>query len=396
MALMGVDAALAAMTRAVAPLASERVPLEACAGRVLASDVVARISQPPFDASAMDGWAVRAADGLGVRAIIGESAAGAPFRGMLQAGEAVRIFTGAAVPEGADHVVMQEDATRDGDSLAIAELAKANVRKAGIDFSEGGTLLASGQRLTGARPALIAAAGHGQVRVRHRPRIGLVPTGNELLPPGSDARPGAIYESVSHGLAALIGAWGGVAEARPAVPDRPDAITDAVAAAQRKSDLVVMIGGASVGDHDHARGVAAGGAMLVEKVAIRPGKPTWFATTPGGPILGLPGNPASALVCARLFLLPLIEALLGLIEAERANAFTVRLAHALPANGPRCHLRRAILAPDATGQFTATSQFDTDSSLLSPFASANGLIIQQPDTPALDAGAPIAGLIMVP
>jgi molybdopterin molybdotransferase len=396
MGLMSVEDARAAMVGAVRAGPGEMVALARCAGRVLDADVIARVSQPPFDASAMDGWAVRAADGLAPRTIVGESAAGRPFAGTVGPGQAVRIFTGAALPDGADHVVMQEDATRDGMVLRVADLGKPDIRRAGLDFAAGATLLRAGQALTGARPALLAAAGLAEARVRRKPRVALVPTGDELLPPGDDPRPGAIFESVGHGLSALVAAWGGEPILEPVAPDRPGAVAHALKAARSGADLIVLIGGASVGDHDHAREAASGGEVLVEKVAVRPGKPTWFALTPEGPILGLPGNPASALVCARLFLAPLIEGFLGLATEERAAPFAVRLGHDLPANGARAHVRRAIVAPDATGALVATSRFDDDSSLLTPFATANALLVAPPDAPPLATGAVASALWMAP
>jgi molybdopterin molybdotransferase len=396
MAMLTIDAARAAMVGAVGVLASETARLENCPGRVLAEDVIARTDQPPFNAAAMDGWAVRAADGLAPRRIIGESAAGRPFGGVVGAGEALRIFTGAAIPEGADHVVMQEDAVLAGETVNFNELGKANLRPRGKDHRAGQALLCAGQRLAGARLAVAAEAGHDPLQVVRRPRIALLPTGDELLAPGGPLpHSGAIFESVSFGLCGLIRAWGAEPVCAPVAADRPDAIARALNAARTNADLVVMIGGASVGDHDHARS-ATTAPLLVEKIALRPGKPTWFAQDPQGPILGLPGNPASALVCARLFLLPLIEELLGVVEVERAAPFMTRLAHDLPENGDRAHVRRACIAPDANGQFVATSTFDQDSSHLSPFATANALLIQQPNTPALATGEPIEAIWLTP
>lgn len=394
--MLTIDAARAAMVGAVRALARETARLEDCAGRVLAQDVIARTDQPPFDAAAMDGWALRAADGLAPRRVIGESAAGRPFGGVVGPGEALRIFTGAAIPEGADHVAMQENALLAGETVNFNDLGKANLRPRGKDHRAGQALLCAGQRLDGARLALAAAAGHDPLQVVRRPRVALLPTGDELLAPGGPLpHSGAIFESVSFGLCGLIRAWGAEPVRAPVAADRPGAIARALDAARTNADLVVMIGGASVGDYDHARS-ATTAPLLVEKIAVRPGKPTWFARDPQGPILGLPGNPASALVCARLFLLPLIEAMLGLGEAERAGPFMARLAHDLPANGDRAHVRRARIAPDACGHLVAQSRFDQDSSLLTPFSDANALLLQQPNTAAIAAGEPIEALWLTP
>lgn len=395
MALMGIEEARAAMLGAVAPLEAETVTLGEACGRVLAADVIARTDQPPFDASAMDGWAVRAEDGTTARTIIGESAAGRPFAGRVGPGQTVRIFTGAAMPDGTDHVVLQEDARRHGSTLAFDALGKGHVRPRGLDHVGGKAVLTRGQRLGGARLALVAAAGVDPVHVIKAPRIALIATGDELTAPAGVPGPGGIFESVSHGLAGLVTAWGGTPVRIAATSDTPAAISAAIVEAQATSDLVVIIGGASVGDHDHARG-AAGGRLVVEKVAVRPGKPTWFALNDAGSVLGLPGNPASALVCARLFLLPLIEAMAGVAKSERAGPVAARLGHGLPANGPRAHVRRAIVEPDANGTLIATSLFDQDSSLLSPFATANALIVQAPDTQGMAAGATVAAHWMTP
>ncbi|MEO7027563.1 MAG: molybdopterin molybdotransferase MoeA, partial [Caulobacteraceae bacterium] len=300
MKLLAVDEARARMLAAVSPLGVERVVLDDALGRVLAADVLAGRDQPPFFASAMDGWAVRAAAGAGPRRIIGESAAGRGFAGELAPGDAVRIFTGAALPAGADAVVIQEDARHEGDRVWVPEaLAGRHARPPGQDFRAGERLLAAGERLDPWRLALAAAAGAGTLLVRRRPRVAVLTTGYELADPGATPGPFQIFDSGSTALTALARSWGAEASALSRAGDDIAAIAGAVGGA--RCDLLVVVGGASVGDHDLVKPALAGLglALRVESVAVRPGKPTWFGTLADGRrVLGLPGNPASALVCA--------------------------------------------------------------------------------------------------
>ncbi len=373
MRLLSVDDARARMLAEIAPLGVEAVALADAAGRVLAEDVAARRDQPPFRASAMDGWAVRTADGAAALRIVGESAAGHGYAGALGAGEAVRIFTGAAVPEGCDAVVIQEDAQRDGQTVRVPDAAPgANIRPAGGDFRAGERLLAAGQRLDPWRISLAAAAGRAEVRVHRRPRIALLATGEEFVEAPGAPGPFQIYNSGGPALSALMAGWGAeVTRPRP-VRDELDAVVEALRAAD--ADLIVTVGGASVGDHDlvRAAGQALGLSMRVESVAVRPGKPTFFGVLADGRrMLGLPGNPASAFVCAELFLRPIIAACQG--APADLPIIAARLAGALPANGGREHWMRARLAY-AGGAVTARPYGDQDSSLVSVFAVSDALL----------------------
>lgn len=386
---LSVAEARARMLADATRLGVEEVELSRSLGRVLAAPIVADRDQPPFDASAMDGWAVRRADlAPGARfRVAGESAAGRAHARPVQAGQAVRIFTGAPVPPGADLVVIQENATRQGDAVGFQidrEPPPSNIRPAGGDFHAGDVLLMAGTRLDAWTLALAAAAGWATLDVARRPRVAILATGDELVPPGHVPAPDQIFESGSFALAALVQAWGGEATRLKAQADDLAAIAAAVKAAQ--ADLVVTVGGASVGDHDLVKPALAtlGLSLRVETVAVRPGKPTWFGTLGDGRrVLGLPGNPASALVCAELFLRPLLAALAGADPALPMSAGA--LTHPLPANGPREHWLRAARAVDAEGRVTVTPFPDQDSSLIGVFSRADCLV-------ARPAGAAAAGV----
>lgn len=382
--------ARARMLADAAPLGVEEVDLARSIGRVLAAPVVADRDQPPFDASAMDGWAVRRADlapGNRFR-VTGESAAGRAHLRLVEAGQAVRIFTGAAVPPGADLVVIQENATRDGDGVIFQidrEPPPSNIRPAGGDFRAGDVLLAAGTRVDAWTLALAAAAGWPRLDVARRPRVAILATGDEIVPPGHVPAPDQIFESGSFALAALVQAWGGEAVRLKAQADDLTAIAAAVKDAQ--ADLIVTVGGASVGDHDLVKPAleTLGLALRVETIAVRPGKPTWFGTLGDGRrVLGLPGNPASALVCAELFLRPLLAALTGADPALPVTAGV--LAQALPANGPREHWMRAARAVDALGRVMVTPFPDQDSSLVGVFSRADCLVIRPAGAAAAAAG----------
>lgn len=385
MKLLAVDDARARMLAAVAPLPAEQVGLPAAAGRVLAEDVTAVRDQPPFAASAMDGWAVRSADAPGVLRIVGESAAGHGHAGEVGPGAAVRIFTGAALPAGCDAMVIQEDAVRDGDHVRVPAVAAGHyIRPAGGDFQAGAVLLERGVRLDPWRLSLAAAAGRAELAVARRPRVALFSTGEEIVEAPATPGPFQIYDSASRALAALIEGWGGEVRRTRPVRDDLEATVEALRAAE--GDLVVTIGGASVGDHDLVR--AAAGAlgldMRVASVAVRPGKPTFFGVLGDGRrMLGLPGNPASAMVCAELFLRPILAAFQG--AAPGPELTTARLAAPLPANGPREHWMRAKLSV-ADGVLTARPFRDQDSSLVSVFAVADALLRRSPDAPAAGEG----------
>lgn len=381
---LSVEDARARMLARVAPLPAETVAVTDADGRVLAETITAIRDQPPFDASAMDGWAVRRADvGCAVSlAIVGESAAGRGYAPLLRAGEAVRIFTGAPVPAGADLVVIQEDAQRDGDHVRMGPAGDSgrNIRPRGGDFRAGATLLEAGARLDPWRLSLAAAAGRAEVRVAGRPRVAVLATGEELAPPGGDAGPSQIYESGSAGLLPMIRRWGGLPTRLAPAGDTLDAIVAAVR--DIDAEVIVTVGGASVGDYDLVKPALAtlGLDLDVETVNVRPGKPTWFGRLADGRlVLGLPGNPASAFVCAELFLRPLVLALQGAARPHRMDA--ERLAVDLPANGPREHWMRARLGPEGVTPFP-----DQDSSLVTVFAAADALLRRPAGATAATAG----------
>ena len=395
--MLSVDAARVAMLEAARPLPAETVKLEDALGRVLAAPVVGTRDHPPFPSSAMDGYAVRSADTPGRLKIIGEAAAGHGFKGPCESGTAVRIATGAAVPEGADTVVIQEDATRVGDRIDLpAAKRDKHIRPRGVDFTAGTELLPSGRKLDAMALALAAASGAATLSVVRRPRIAILNSGDELAAPGSAPGPFQIFESGNYGIAGLIRTWGGVPLPLGLLADDEEAIARAADRGLAESDLLVMVGGASVGDHDFARPALErlGLTLICDKVSVRPGKPTWFGTTPRGFVLGLPGNPASALVCSHLFLRPLIEAMLGRDPLACVAPTPARLAQALLANGKREQYLRAHCAVNDNGQLTARAFGDQDSSLLSIFATANALIRQMPDTPALAEGSRVDVLLM--
>jgi molybdopterin molybdotransferase len=390
MNLPTVEAARAVMLAAVSPLPPVSVPLGEADGRWLAEPVRAMRDQPPFDASAMDGWAVRAADvvsGAQLR-IVGESAAGGQENLAVGPGKAVRIFTGAALPAGADHVVIQEQARREGDEV-ILEAARgpaSYVRPRGGDFRKGQILLEAGSRLNPWRLAMAASAGRGALVCGGRPRVTILPNGDELVEPGEVAGAHQIYNAGTPALAAFIGRQGGAAKAlRPARDDEEDILSLVESAT---FDLLVAIGGASVGDHDRVKPAlrSMGATLHVEGCAVRPGKPVWFATLPDRrPVLGLPGNPASALVCAELFLGPLLAVLQG--GASEVGFETVVLSGPLPSNGPRDHYMRARMEAAIDGTRRVTPFPDQDSSLVSVMANADVLVRRPPLAPASPAGA---------
>jgi molybdopterin molybdotransferase len=383
------------MLSGAARLGVESVALAEAVGRVLAAPIVADRDQPPCDASAMDGWAVRRADlSPGARfRIVGESAAGRAYRRPVETGQAVRIFTGAPVPPGADLVVIQENAERDGDTVGFTidrDPPPGNIRPAGGDFRSGDILLAQGARIDAWRLALAAAAGRARLDVARRPRVAILATGDELVPPGAAPAPDQIFESGSFSLAALVAAWGGEAVKLKAQADDLAAIARAVDEAE--ADLIVTVGGASVGDHDLVKPAlqTLGLDLRVQTVAVRPGKPTWFGVLPPTTtrdrrrVLGLPGNPASALVCAELFLRPLLAALTGAdpVLATSAGVLTVPL----PATGPREHWMRAARVLDAEGRVQVTPFPDQDSSLIGVFSGADCLVVRPAGASAAAAG----------
>ena len=392
MALLSVEEALRRILDGVVPTEAEPVAIEQAHNRVLAEPLRARVTQPPFNASAMDGYAVRAADMARLPTtltVIGEAAAGHPFSGSVGQGQAVRIFTGAPVPEGADAIVIQENTDRDGAKVAVREgtVETGHIRTKGFDFREGDTLLAAGRRLGPREISLAAAMGHGQVAVRRRPTVAILSTGDELVPPGSRLGPGQITASNHLGVAALAQSAGAAPQQLGIVRDtRAD--LDAHFARAHGADVIVTSGGASVGDHDLVGPVLQERGMTLDfwKIAMRPGKPLMFGRLGQSRVLGLPGNPVSSLICARLFLLPLIRALLGQ-PADAEIPAQARLSVALEANGPRAHYMRAVSSPGPDGLTLVAPVRSQDSSLLVPLAEADCLLIRAPGAPAAPAGA---------
>ncbi len=389
--MISVEAARARILALMAPTGAEIVPLAAAAGRVLAEPVVARLTQPPHDVSAMDGFALRAADGVaGMRLrVIGAAPAGHPFAGTVGPGEAVRLFTGSVVPAGADAIVIQEDTEHDDASVTLREAARPgrHIRRAGQDFAAGETLLAAG-RVLGARDiGLAAAANHPWLAVRRRPVVAVLATGDEIAMPGEPIPPGGIVSSNSHALAAYIRAAGGEAVILPVAPDDRAAIGAAAAAAAR-ADLLVTTGGASVGAHDLVQAGLAERGLDVDfwKIAMRPGKPLMAGMLGGVPVLGLPGNPVSALVCAVLFLGPAIARLTGRPD-EAPPTEPARCTVALAANDHRADHLRATLARDEAGGWSVTPFPVQDSAMLSRLAQADALLLRAPDAPAEPEGA---------
>jgi molybdopterin molybdotransferase len=367
------------------PTGAETIGLGLTANRVLAETVTASRDQPPFAASAMDGWAV---NGSGeVFEIVGESAAGHGYAAPLLPGQAVRIFTGAPVPQGATRVVIQEDAVRDGDRVQTPEADDGgdHIRPSGGDFQRGDVLLDAGAWLDPWRIGLAAAAGRATLSVACRPKVAVLSTGEEIVPVGATPGPDQIFNSGTPSLTALIESWGGQVIALAPAGDNLEAIAEAVSHAG--GDLVVTLGGASVGDYDLVKPALAelGLVLAVESIRIRPGKPTWFGRlTDGRRVLGLPGNPASAMVCAELFLKPLLMAMQG---ADPTMAITTaRLAAPMAANGGREHWARARLS-NVDGLLLAQAMSDQDSSLVTVFAAADALIRRPIDAPAAEAGS---------
>jgi molybdopterin molybdotransferase len=366
------------------PLGTEEVALADAAGRVLAADMVAARAQPPFAASAMDGYAVRRADiapGAAFR-VIGEAPAGRAFAGTVGPGEAVRIFTGAPVPDGADFVVIQEDTaqTSDGFHLSGDPGENDSIRPAGGDFAPGDRVAAP-RRLAPADLALAAAMNLPRLTVRRRPEVALIATGNELVMPGEAPRPDQIVASNAFGLKALFEAEGASARLLPIARDTHESLRAAFALAAG-ADLIVTIGGASVGDHDLVAPVARdlGMTMSFHKVAMRPGKPLMSGRLGGSCVVGLPGNPVSAMVCGQIFVQPMLRVMLGFPPAPTPRT-PMPLAAPLGANGPREHYMRARLSADGVTAFDRQ-----DSSLLGVLSSATALIVRPPHDPPRETG----------
>ena len=351
---------------------TQTVALSEAMGRILAQPITAGLTQPPLAASAMDGYAVKLADvsksGAALH-VIGEAPAGTPFTDQITTGQAVRIFTGGAIPKGTDTVIIQENVTRAGETITVNEPQSEprHIRKAGIDFTKGEILIPAGTRIGPAETLVAAAANHAQVTVQKRLKVAILSNGDELCEVGDTPKAGQIISSNPHGLAALITAWGGEPHILPTARDSIESIMSSLALAS-DADIIVPVGGASVGDHDYMRAAftEAGLEMVFEKIAVRPGKPTWCGAIGSQTVLGLPGNPASAIVCAHIFLQPLLQT----VQPPAA----AKLKNPLPKNGPRESYLRAVASLDAQGQLWVEALPKQDSGLMTPFLKANALL----------------------
>lgn len=387
--MLSLDEAQARLLAAIDPLPGESVAVEAALGRHLAADLAARRTQPPFAASAMDGYAIRFADLPGPWRLIGESSAGSGFAAGVGAGETVRIFTGAPLPDGADTVMVQEDVGRDGERVTLTRDGPphrgAHVRPAGLDFTQDDALAPAGARLTARLLGLLAAGGYGELPVHRRPRVALLSTGDELVPAGTAPGPDQIVNANGPMLRALFAAAGAEIVDLGIVADDRAAI---VAALQRAAgaDLLVTVGGASVGDRDLVVPVleAEGGTIDFWKVAIKPGKPMLTGRLGAMRVIGLPGNPVSAFVCAQLFVLPALRRMAG-SGAPLSPILQARVTGPLAANGPRRDHLRATLAWDGT-DWRVTPAAVQDSSTLRILAASNALLVRPEGADAVAAG----------
>lgn len=389
--MLSVDEARARIVAAFEPLASEDVALERALHRVLAADIAARRTQPPTPVSAMDGYAVKAADIAKIPAtlkVVGEAPAGGAYAGTLKAGEAVRILTGGPVPDGADTVVIQEDTERDGATLVVKDATKpsANVRAQGLDFKEGDVLLRKGKRLTARDIGLAAAMNRPWLPVARKPRVAILATGDEIVHPGDPVGPNQIVSSNAPALKALVESLGGEATDLGIASDNEDSIAT-LARGAKGADLLLTTGGVSVGDRDLVAKVLGNQGLEVDfwKIAMKPGKPLMFGRMNGAPMMGLPGNPVSALVCAILFLRPAISRMLGLADVTAPES-PARLAKDLGANNFREDYIRARLTRNGDGELIVEPFGIQDSSMMTTFAAADCLIKRPPDAPAAKAG----------
>ncbi len=408
MSLIPVEDALSRVLASVErPVPTEHVPLSACAGRVLADDVSALRDQPPFPASAMDGYAMRSADAAQVPAtlqVIGASAAGQRFPGTVGPQQAVRIFTGAPLPDGADTVVIQEDTDASGDRVTVNESPRhgQHIRQSGLDFAAGDVLLQAGLSLDARHIALAAAMGHGTLPVRRKPRVAILATGDELVRAGESAGPDQITASSLPATIVMVEKAGAEAIDLGIACDTLESLEERIQAARdTDADILVTLGGASVGEHDLVQNALGRQGMELGfwRVALRPGKPLMHGRLDGMLLLGLPGNPVSSLVCAVLFLVPAIRALLGDARPDADPAEDAVLGADLPANGPRQDYMRASLACEefeiALSQGVsrmllpvAMPHMIQDSSMLSILERSQALLVRPPHAPAAQAGEP--------
>ncbi len=391
MALLPIDQALIKVTEFLKTLTSNKVSVAKALNQVLTEDIFAKLTQPPFSSSAMDGYAIRSEDITSIPAtlnVIGESAAGHGFAKPVQKGQAVRIFTGAPVPNGADTVIMQENTTSEGDNVTITvgNSPGANIRPKGADFNQGDVLLKSGKILTAKDLALAAAMNWAELSVRKKPVVAILATGDELVEPGQNPNPDQIVSSVPYGLLPMIENWGAEALYLGIANDTEDSLKEKISQS-RDADILVTIGGASVGDHDLVQKVLRDQGMDLNfwKVAIRPGKPIMYGQLNNTHVLGLPGNPVSAFICAEIFLKEMISTLLG-ITGDRQKVTNAFLTEEISANGPRQHYMRASTKHREDGLLDVCPATSQDSSLLKTFANSDCLIIRSPHAPAAKCG----------
>ncbi|UXM94001.1 molybdopterin molybdotransferase MoeA [Bartonella sp. HY329] len=405
MALMTVDEALHRLTEKATLLESETIDISFAGGRFLSEPLLAKLTQPPFNSSAMDGYAVKSDEEIaaGTRfKVVGEAAAGHIFKGKVNKGESIRIFTGAAVPEDVNSVIIQENINKLDDGfieLTQNSAAHANIRPAGGDFTKGDVILPAATQLTPSAIGLAAASGHATVSVIRSPRIAILSTGDELVPAGTIPGEGQIVASNGYALAQLAMDHGGEVIDLGIVADNRSQIHSAIQAAkQQKADILITSGGVSVGDYDLVQEVMQEAGMELDfwKIALRPGKPLMFGTIKNGEhnmlVLGLPGNPVSAIVTATLFLLPMMDKMRGNQSAQRI--MNAKLTKALKANGPRRHYIRGTMKSDEQGILHVTPAASADSSLMKIMAQSNCLIINEIDAPALNIGDTVKILIL--
>ena len=391
--MISVEEASARILATFTPVGAETVALAEAAGRISAAPVIARTTQPPADVSAMDGFAVRAEEARGGAALrlIGSAPAGHPFAGSVGAGETVRIFTGSFIPAGADAVLLQEDADAEEGGVRVRETVRPgqHIRRMGQDFAHGDVVIAAGRRLSSRDIGLAAAADHPWLLVHRRPRVAVLATGDEIALPGEPIPPGGIVSSNAHALAAMVAALGGAPSVLPIAADDTEAIGRAADAA-RGFDLLLTTGGISVGAHDLVQEGLARRGLAVDfwKIAMRPGKPLMFGRLGEMPVLGLPGNPVAAFVCALLFARPALLRLAGLAAAPLPIS-RAETATALGANDRRFAFLRARLEEDAAGRLVAAAFAIQDSAMQAVLARADALILRPPHAPAVAAGAAV-------
>lgn len=395
MALLPVADALERVLAPASRLGTEKLPLEQCHGRVLGDDLRALRTQPPADVSAMDGYALRAEDVKDVPSdlrVIGEVAAGRPFSGAIKPYEAVRIFTGGEVPQGADSIVIQENTTRTGRMVIVSvpPFAGRHIRSKGIDFSEGDMLLTRGRVLSGRDIALASAMNHPTLPVYRKAKVAVLATGDELVRPGEQPGPGQIVYSNGYSVMALARQENAEVIDLGLVPDRVEDTVQAIRKAREvNADVLVTMGGASVGDYDLVQKALSedGIELSFWKIAMRPGRPMMHGRLGDMHVLGLPGNPASAYVCAFLFLLPLLRKLGGRIDIAHPTEAAL-LGSDLPENDERADYLRARMSRSLRGQLVATPFPLQDSSLTRVLAEADCLVVREPHAVKALAGSP--------